>query len=283
MIRVLDDQHCRGKIVKVDCPEDFFRFIQPFLDVDNRIDPRITVFYKDGKKKYPVTVGGCGTEIDCWITKSMPCKISKKDMQDITAIVPYDMCNKIETEEMKQETTPPQFGEVRLPVPTLEYVNKKHRGLVAGLVAVLVISLAGDAWLFNKVREESKEIETLEAPADSLSEWELFTLALIKVESEYNNKAVSEAGAKGYFQMTPIYVKEVNRMHGTEYTFDQVLDFDTAYEIFDLMQKAHNPDYDIEKAMTLHNGETPWYHRRIRKEMENIRKYEEMRSKVKNI
>ena len=94
---------------------------------------------------------------------------------------------------------------------------------------------------------------------------------------------MSSVGAKGYFQMTPIYVKEVNRIHNTDFTFDQVTDFDNAYEIFDLMQKAHNPDYDMDRALELHNGKHDWYNKRVYQEMENIRIYEDMRSKIKNI
>lgn len=129
---------------------------------------------------------------------------------------------------------------------------------------------------------ETTEVEE-EKITDTLSDWDIFTLALMKVESEYNNDAVSSVGARGYFQMTPIYVKEVNRIHHTDYTFDQVTDFDKAYEIFDLMQKAHNPNYNMNKALELHNGKHEWYNKRVYKEMSRIKKYEEMRSKVKNM
>lgn len=118
---------------------------------------------------------------------------------------------------------------------------------------------------------------------DCLNEWDIFTLALMKVESEYDSTAVSSIGAKGYFQMTPIYVHEVNRIHKTNYKFEDVTDFKTAYEIFDLMQKGRNPDYSIKKAMILHNGDKKWYHKRIYQEMERIEKYEMMRNKIKNI
>ena len=58
--------------------------------------------------------------------------------------------------------------------------------------------------------------DCLNGPADdSLSEWDMFTLALMKVESEYKPTAVSDVGAKGYFQIMPIYVEEVNRVHKT--------------------------------------------------------------------
>lgn len=131
----------------------------------------------------------------------------------------------------------------------------------------------------NNIQKDTVTVKT----ADTLGEWEIFTLALMKVESEYDNSAVSSVGARGYFQITPIYVKEVNRMHNTNFTFDQVTDFETAYEIFDLMQKAHNPNYNMDKALELHNGKHDWYKRRVYNEMGRIRQYEKMRMKLKSI
>ena len=152
------------------------------------------------------------------------------------------------------------------------------------LIISLAINIFSAFYLRNaKLPETIKAEAELLAQADTLSEWDIFTLALMKVESEYDNSAVSSIGARGYFQMTPIYVKEVNRVHNTNYTFDQVTDFDTAYEIFDLMQQAHNPNYNLDKALELHNGKHAWYNRRVYKEMKNIQQYEEMRNKVKNI
>ena len=60
-------------------------------------------------------------------------------------------------------------------------------------------------------------------------------------------------------------------------------DFDTPWRIFDLMQKAHNPDYDMDRALELHNGDHDWYKRRVYNEMKRIRLYESMRTKLKNI
>ena len=118
---------------------------------------------------------------------------------------------------------------------------------------------------------------------DSLSEWDVFTLALMKVESNYEPKATSCVGAKGYFQIMPIYVAEVNRVHKTNYVYEDVVNsFEQSYEVFTLMQEAHNKDYSLDKALRLHNGNHKWYHRRVYNEMKNIEIYEEMRQKVKN-
>ena len=119
---------------------------------------------------------------------------------------------------------------------------------------------------------------------DSLSEWDIFTLALMKVESEYNPTAVSSVGAKGYFQITPIYVEEVNRVHKTNYKYDEVVkSFDLSYEVFTLMQEAHNKEYDMDEAIRLHNGDHLWYRRRVYKEMDAIVRYEEMRQMLKSV
>lgn len=152
----------------------------------------------------------------------------------------------------------------------------------------LFISVLTNAWNFYYIDvlkqpvEAQKDTVTVKL-ADTLDEWEIFTLALMKVESDYDPTAVSSVGARGYFQITPIYVKEVNRIHNTNFTFDQVTDFNTAWQIFDLMQKGHNPDYNMDKALELHNGNHDWYKQRVYKEMKRIRLYESMRNKVKSI
>jgi hypothetical protein len=152
------------------------------------------------------------------------------------------------------------------------------------IITALALSLMGNIYgAIHLNRPEHSELAKAEIQEDTLSQWDIFTLALMKVESEYDNSAVSSVGARGYFQMTPIYVREVNRVHNTNFTFDQVTDFETAYQIFDLMQKAHNPDYNMDKALELHNGKHAWYNRRVYREMKNIQTYENLRNRVKNI
>ena len=113
-----------------------------------------------------------------------------------------------------------------------------------------------------------------------MTDWNMFTMALMTVESELDSTAVSSVGAKGYFQITPIYIKEVNRIHHTNYTMDDVYDLETAYEIFDLMQQAHNKEYDMDKALILHNGDHKWYKKRVMDAYEDIKKYEDIRNRL---
>lgn len=126
--------------------------------------------------------------------------------------------------------------------------------------------------------------DKLNAPDDSLSEWDLFTLALMKVESDYDLTAKSSVGARGYLQIMPIYVEEVNRVHRTNYVYEEVVgSLEQSYEVFILMQEAHNKDFSMDKALTLHNGNHKWYKKRVYNAMEDIAKYEEVRQMVKDM
>ena len=82
----------------------------------------------------------------------------------------------------------------------------------------------------------------------------------------------------------PIYVEEVNRVHHTNYKYDEVVSsFEQSYEVFTLMQEAHNKSYSMDKALTLHNGNHKWYKKRVYNAMEDIAKYEEVRQMVKDM
>lgn len=169
--------------------------------------------------------------------------------------------------------------------------------IIAALTFSLVIFMTKSLVLTIELKETRDELESTKAQLeqveqeleaernlvkdDSLSEWNMFTLALMKVESNYEPTAVSSVGAKGYFQITPIYVAEVNRVHKTNYNYDEVVkSFDLSYEVFTLMQEAHNEEYNMDEALRLHNGDHKWYRRRVYKEMDAIMKYEEMRQMV---
>ena len=160
---------------------------------------------------------------------------------------------------------------------------------ILALIATLFISICRISVLSNELKATQEnlasvemELKELKCKPDSLSNWDIFTLALIKVESEYKPNAVSSVGAKGYFQFMPIYINEVNRFHNTNYVYEDVVNsFELSHEVFILMQEAHNKDYNMDKALTLHNGEHKWYKKRVYNAMEDIALYEEMRQMVK--
>lgn len=171
----------------------------------------------------------------------------------------------------------------------MNFNMNKNISIIASVIVLIFL-----AWKTTSLSNEltatkaelaiaQQEIESI-LNKDALSEWDVFTLALMKVESNYEPAAVSSVGAKGYFQIMPIYVEEVNRVHKTNYVYEDVVrSFEKSYEVFTLMQEAHNKDFSMDKALRLHNGNHKWYHRRVYNEMSNIQKYEEMRQKVKNV
>lgn len=160
-------------------------------------------------------------------------------------------------------------------------------------ITIFILALVATFFIGRTV-DLSKELKATKADLASaeqelmdskfnLSDWDMFTLALMKVESEYKPSAVSSVGAKGYFQITPIYVEEVNRFHKTNYVYEDVVrSFELSNEVFNLMQEAHNKDFNMDKALVLHNGDHKWYKKRVYKAMEDIKRYEEMRQMVKD-
>ena len=102
-----------------------------------------------------------------------------------------------------------------------------------------------------------------------LSEWDAFIRALIYVESRGNTEAVSKCNAVGILQITPIYVKEVNRILKEErYTLEDRTDPEKSLEMFGVMQDYHNPEHDIDRAIKMHNpGAGEKYSKAIKERM----------------
>jgi hypothetical protein len=82
--------------------------------------------------------------------------------------------------------------------------------------------------------------------------------ALIFVESRGNDKAVNkQSGARGCLQLKPIYVKEVNRLYGTDYTFGDAFNRQKSIEIVKKYlnyygSRIETPSY--ENLARIHNG-----------------------------
>lgn len=127
--------------------------------------------------------------------------------------------------------------------------------LIAGVVIAAIIVFAG----CTPKQPEPKYIpkfsamELLRMQRHELSRWEKLQLAIIWTESKGNPDAVGSNGDYGLYQMTEPYVREVNRVAGTDYAHEDAFDPEKAVEMFDLMQAAYNPEHDIDKAIYYHN------------------------------
>ena len=119
---------------------------------------------------------------------------------------------------------------------------------------------------------------------DTLTEWQIFIMALVEVECERNPNAQSNKNAIGPLQITPIYVEEVNRIYGTNYKFEDAWDLSKSLEIFELTNDYYNPNRDINKAIRIHNpGAGSWYAKRIKERMKLIKFSELVRSELTNL
>lgn len=107
---------------------------------------------------------------------------------------------------------------------------------------------------------------------EELTEWDYLIAALIEVESEGNPYAVGSSNDLGILQITPIYVREVNRILKDDlYSLDQRTDIDKSLEMFEIYQSHHNPSRSISRAIKLHNpGAGQWYHDKVMKEFNKL-------------
>lgn len=136
---------------------------------------------------------------------------------------------------------------------------------------------------------ESLEIKQVEQEQEKqLSDWDIMLLGLIKVESEGNTKAVSTANARGTLQLTPIYVKEANRLSkmyglGKTYTHDDAFDIVKSIEMFEIVSShKYKQKNEKERIRAIIKGHNPtageWYSKRVYKAMEEIKTNEAVRN-----
>ena len=158
------------------------------------------------------------------------------------------------------------------------------------ILVILAISLATNFYIALQMQSLKKETSNLtknkieiSAP-DNLSDWNTLQLAIAMTESEFNPKAVGKTNDYGIYQITPIYVKEVNRLLGKQaYTHNQAFDIEKSVEMFNVMQSFKNPNQDIETAIYFHN-KAPWYKKKVMRNYETVKRYEALRSVLqKNI
>jgi hypothetical protein len=143
----------------------------------------------------------------------------------------------------------------------------------------------------NKAENQCKKIEIPtkqtvpeESQTRKLSEWQIFTLALIEVVSWNNPGAVGKKNDGGVLQITPIYVKEANRIQKKQtFTLEDRFDIKKSLEMFNVIQSHYNKSRNIEKAIKLHNSHAPEsYRTKILKKMEEISKREVVRNQCIN-
>ena len=137
-------------------------------------------------------------------------------------------------------------------------------------------------WLDHTIPVRERVIETeVFVPVDTLSDWQILEMAIALTESHFKTDAMGTSNDTGILQIRPIYVDEVNRLSGRDYTIEDAFNADMSLEMFNIVQGAWNPGRDIEEAIRLHN-KSPYYKKKVLENMELIRRAEEMRRKIIN-
>lgn len=96
-------------------------------------------------------------------------------------------------------------------------------------------------------------------------DWDCFISAIVIVESNGKWDAKGKNDDVGVLQITPILVRDCNRILGREkYTLADRLDSLKSVEMFNVVQKHYNPQRDFHWALKLWNSGAPLsYHRKV--------------------
>lgn len=104
-------------------------------------------------------------------------------------------------------------------------------------------------------------------------DWELFTQALIWVESKGDSKAIGSKDDVGVLQITPILLRDCNRILGYErFTLTDRLDSLKSVDMFNIIQDHYNPQHDYHWALKIWNSGAPLsYHRKVMDKFNEIK------------
>ena len=141
------------------------------------------------------------------------------------------------------------------------------------MLLMLIIVSSCEINSYQPVQNEDRTDVLEQEEKQELNEWDIFLAALIQVESEGKADAVGKTNDVGILQITPIYVKDVNRILGEEkYDLSCRTDTEKSLEMFEILQGHYNPSKSIDKAIKLHNPRAGQSYRiKIMNQMEIIK------------
>ncbi len=138
----------------------------------------------------------------------------------------------------------------------MKKIRKNFRNIYVLFIIVLTYLGLNSICLSIRQNEIIKEIKTENITnLTYLTDFELIELAIIWQESKANpNPKYSDGKSEGILQITPIYVKEANRILGkNKYTLYDRRNPLKSHEMFLVVQNYHNHEKDVKKAVKLHN------------------------------
>jgi hypothetical protein len=179
----------------------------------------------------------------------------------------------------------------------MKKIGKLSQIVVFNVILFSFLIYIGTMFICGQVKpENSCKIDTLENSENSnllnqvifeKNDWDYLVQALIYHESRNNDSAVGPTSDIGCLQITPIYVREANRLIGEQkFTLNDRYCRSKSLEMFDIVQSHHNPNRDISRAIKLHNPKAPeTYAESVLRYFEHFKKldYEQNRILLSNI
>lgn len=165
--------------------------------------------------------------------------------------------------------------------------NDTRHNTLGVIIALAIIAgcIAGIIYA-SKHHEETSMPEAPKYSAvrllrNQLTPWEKTIMAICWTESKCNPDAIGKAGDSGVMQLIPIYVQEVNRISGSDYSHSDAFSVRKSLEMYHLMQAKYNPDRDCDLAIYYHNKSAA-YKTVVLRNLEWIERYEAVRNEVIN-
>lgn len=117
---------------------------------------------------------------------------------------------------------------------------------------ILAINIERQRMLQEMIITDTNKIDI------KIIDWHTFINAMMYIESKGNPLAVGKTNDAGVLQLTPIYVKEANRVLGeNKFTLADRFDKYKSIEMFSIINEKYNPERSFYKAMRLHNPNAP--------------------------
>ncbi len=149
------------------------------------------------------------------------------------------------------------------------------------ILTLIISNLILPSAIRPNIPPEGSEPKQEQQPPDTLSDWQMLQMAIAYTESRYNPDKLGKAKDAGIYQITPIYVREINRLLGEEtFRHEEAFDIRKSIEMFNAMQDLKNPDHDLELAIHFHNKSSA-YKTTVLKNYTLIKRYEEVRKALK--
>lgn len=145
----------------------------------------------------------------------------------------------------------------------------KHK-TVSNIIPMFIILLfaIGIASLVVGIRPDHSPPDIPVKDTIKIDHWDLWTLALIEVESNGNDYAVGKTNDWGCLQITPVLVSEVNRIQSArKFTMNDTKDRVKSIEMYNIIQAYYNPKHDLHLALKIWNPRAPVsYHKKVEQE-----------------